>query len=83
MSLKFLNNLLCLQVPNINHVVFRAGNDPLQKEKHVLRKRTKEMSQKMVTSYLSSSHREIGKDAIFFVFVAGVGFQAFALRKGK
>ncbi len=34
-SLKFLNNFLRLQVPNINHVVFRAGNDPLQNEKHV------------------------------------------------
>jgi hypothetical protein len=76
-----------LQVPNINHVVFRAGNDPLQKEKYVYVKRkkneSKKKTQKLLKHYFSSSNREIGKDAIFFVFVAGVGFQAFALKKRK
>lgn len=30
MALQFLHNLLCLQVPDVNHVVLGARNDPLQ-----------------------------------------------------
>jgi|LakMenEpi03Aug12_release.lakeMendotaPanAssembly.Ray.scaffolds.fasta_scaffold2973354_1 hypothetical protein len=41
------------------------------------------MKRELLKPYFSSSNRKIGKDAIFLVFVAGVGFQAFALKRAK
>lgn len=34
-ALEFLHDLLCLQVPDINHVVLGAWHDPLQESSHL------------------------------------------------
>ena len=53
--LQLLHDLLRLQVPNVDLVIFRPWDNPL-----------------------SPGHRKVGKNAILFVLVTTVRFQAFA-----
>lgn len=55
-ALKFLDDLLGLQIPYVDLVVLAAADDPL-----------------------AASDGKVGKDAIFFVFVALIRLEAFAL----
>jgi len=52
---QLLHDLLRLQVPNVDLMIFRSGDNPL-----------------------SPGHRKVCKNAIFFVLVTTVRFQAFA-----
>lgn len=54
-SEQLLHYFFGLQIPNVNHVIFRAGHDPL-----------------------TTGDGKIGKNAILFISMAGVGLQTFA-----
>lgn len=76
-ALKTLYNLFTLQVPNIDHVVFTTGNDPLKDKNSSLNLFAIEDK---IHSHLSTSNGEVGENAVTLILMASVRLQALSFR---
>lgn len=80
-ALQFLHDLLCLQVPDVNHVVLGARHDPLQETGLASPAPPKSNYYSNNSAYLPTGDREISKYAVLLVLMARVGFQALSRSK--
>lgn len=74
-TLETLDNLFTLQVPDVDHVVLAARDDPLQTKIISF-----PLSSEIDSNYLATGNREVGEDAVPLVLMARVGLQALPFR---